>query len=304
MRIFIAGATGAIGRPLVAKLLADGHEVFGMTRSKEHAQHIADLGAAPIIADALNAASILDGIKIARPEIVIEMLTSLPKEYTPQAMKEAREQNKKVRTEGSINLQKAAQVVGVRRYIIQSSAFYYAPGPGLATENTPFVFNGPPGIAAGSKIYSESEKRVLQLKNIEGVILRFGFFYGPGTWYAPDGSMANQVRRRSYPIVGRGNGVWNFVHIEDAANSISLALNCAPGVYNIINDTPVEVSIWLPAYARWLKAPSPPTRSIEEELSINGADSVYYATQLRGASNAKAKKELGFLPRPLEWLRI
>lgn len=304
MRIFIAGATGAIGNPLVTRLCADGHEVFGMSRSKERAQQIADLGATPVIADALNAASVLEAIKLAQPEVIIEMLTSLPKVYTPQAMKEAGELDKKLRREGGANLQKAAQIMGVRRYMIQSSAFWYAPGSGLANEEIPFAFDASPGISAGTKVYAEIEKRVLQAKTIEGVALRFGFFYGPGTWYASDGNMADQVRNGSYPIVGDGQGVWSFVHVEDAANGIAAALNCTPGAYNITNDTPVKLATWLPAYARWLGAPPPPIRTIEEELRINGPDSVYYATRLRGASNMKAKKSLAFLPRPLEWLAV
>lgn len=304
MRIFIAGATGAIGNPLVNRLLAEGHEVFGMSRSKERAQQIAVLGATPVIADALNATSVLEAVKLAQPEVIIEMLTSLPKVYTPQAMKEAGELDKKLRIEGGANLQKSAEMMGVRRYMIQSSAFWYAPGSGLANEETPFAFNASPGISAGTKVYAEIEKRVLQAKNIEGVALRFGFFYGPGTWYASDGNMADQVRSRSYHLVGGGHGIWSFVHVEDAARGIAASLNCAPGAYNITNDTPVKLSTWLPAYARWLGAPPPPTRTIEEELRINGPDSVYYATQLRGASNAKAKKVLSFLPRPLEWLSV
>jgi len=301
-KIFVAGATGAIGQPLVSKLVADGHTVFGMSRSKERAHQITKLGAIPVIADALNEASIARGVKEAKPEIVIEMLTSLPKEYTPQAMQAASKHNTKIRVEGGANLQNAAEAVGVKRYIIQSSAFWYAPALDLASEDSSFAFDASPGISAGTKEYTQIENRVLQSKNIEGVALRFGFFYGPGTWYASDGNMADQVRNKTYPIVGGGDGIWNFVHVNDAAAGIALALNCLPGVYNITNDTPVKVSLWLPAYARWLGAPPPLTRTIEEELQLNGPDSVYYATQLRGASNKKAKKQLGFSPRPLEWL--
>lgn len=301
IRVFVAGATGAIGNPLLIQLIADGHKVFGMSRSKDRAQQIANLGATPVIADALNESSVLEAVKLVQPEVIIEMLTSLPKVYTPQAMKEAGELDKKLRREGGANLQKAAQIMGVRRYIIQSSAFWYAPGPGLAKEETPFAFDASPGISEGTNVYAEIEKRVLQANAIEGVALRFGFFYGPGTWYASDGNMADQVRNSSYHIVGDGSGVWSFVHVDDAAKGISAALNCPIGTYNVVDDTPLSLSKWLPSYARWLRAPSPPTRTVEEELFINGPDSVYYATQLRGASNAKAKKELHFHPRPLEW---
>lgn len=302
MRIFVAGATGAIGSPLVSHLVTEGHQVFGMTRYKERSHHILKLGAIPIIADALDASSVLEGVKKSQPEVIVEMLTSLPKEYTPQAMSAASALDKKIRTEGGAHLQKAALLMGVRRYIIQSSAFWYEPGIHLADETTPFAFNASPAIAAGTKVYMHNEQRVLHAENLEGVVLRLGFLYGPLTWYALDGNMANRVRDREYPIVGDGNGIWNFVHVEDVAKAIALALNCPPGIYNINDDTPVKMSSWLPAYARWLGAPLPLTRSIEEELALNGADSVYYATLLRGATNAKAKCTLGFIPRPLEWI--
>lgn len=304
MKIFIAGASGAIGHPLVKRLQSDGHEVFGMTRSKERAQEIADLGATPVVADALNALSVQAAIKRAQPEVVVDMLTSLPKTYTPQSMREASVIDKKLRTEGGAILQKASEEAGARRYILQSSAFWYAPGPGLADEKTPFAFDASPGISAGAKVYAEIENRVLQARSIEGVALRFGFFYGPGTWFEPHGDAAEQVRRRERYIIDGGHGVWNFVHIEDAAAGIALALNCATGVYNITNDSPVEQSVWLPAFARWLGAPPPLARTKEEEERINGPDSVYYATSLRGASNAKAKRELNFQPRLLEWITI
>src|ERR1700722_6947707 len=152
MRIFIAGATGAIGHPLVSRLLADGQEVFGMTRSSEHAKQIVDLGAVPVIADALKATSLLEAVKRTQPEVVIDMLISLPKIYTSQAMREAGEANERVRKEGGSNLQKAALAAGARRYIIQSSAFWYAPGPGWANEETSFAFDATPGISAGTKV--------------------------------------------------------------------------------------------------------------------------------------------------------
>jgi len=115
--------------------------------------------------------------------------------------------------------------------------------------------------------------------------------------------MARQVQSRNYPIIGGGEGVWNFVHIDDAAMAISLTLNCPEGAYNVTNGTPTKQSVWLPAYAQWLGAPAPLTRTVEKELQINGPVSVYYATRLRGASNEKAKNELGFRPRPLDWIK-
>lgn len=303
MKIFIAGATGAIGQPLVSQLVSEGHEVFAMTRTKEKGGQIAKSRAKPIYADALDETSLHQAVKECKPEVVIEMLTSLPKEYTPQAMKETAEANSRLKIKGGENLQKAAESAGARRYILQSTAFWYAPGPGLADENTPFAVDPSLPVSAAAKVYAEQETRVFQSNNIEGVALRFGFFYGPGTWYAPDASMGQQVKAQGYPIVGKGEGIWNFIHIEDAAHGVALALNCPTGAYNITNDTPVEQAVWLPAYAKWLGAPAPPSRTVEEEFRMNGPVSVYYATKLRGASNAKAKKILAFQPRSLEWLR-
>jgi len=303
MRIFVAGATEAIGKPLVSRLVSEGHEVFGMTRSKEKSLQMRSMGATPIFGDALDATSLCEAVHLCQPEVVIEMLTALPKEYTPQSMHDAEAQNQKLRVVGGANLQNAAESAGVRRYILQSSAFWYAPGSGLATEATPFALDPSLPIAASANIYADQEHRVLGKKNIEGVALRFGFFYGPGTWYDKGESMARQVQSRNYPIIGGGEGVWNFVHIDDAAMAISLTLNCPEGTYNVTNGTPTKQSVWLPAYAQWLGAPAPLTRTVEKELQINGPVSVYYATRLRGASNEKAKNELGFRPRPLDWIK-
>jgi 2-alkyl-3-oxoalkanoate reductase len=302
MKIFIAGATGAIGKPLIAALHARHHEIFAMTISKEKAEEMIRLGVNPVIADALDAEAVLQGMQKAKPDVVIDMLTSLPKVYTPQAMKEAAEGNRRLRREGGSYLQRAAILSNARRYILQSTAFWYEPGLGLATEETSLAFEASPGVAAGCRVYEEIENRVLHEKGLEGIVLRFGFFYGPGTWYALDGNMADQVRARNYYMVGGGHGVWNFVHVEDAAQGIVSAIQGVPGIYNITGDIPLELAVWLPAYARWLGAPLPPERTAAEEEAINGPDSVYYATRLRGASNAKARRILGFSPRVLEWI--
>ncbi|MBE9171153.1 NAD(P)-dependent oxidoreductase [Pleurocapsales cyanobacterium LEGE 06147] len=303
MKIFVAGATGAIGRPLITGLLAAGHNVIGMTRSEERARFLAEQGATPEIMDVFDA----DGVRIAlnriKPDVAIEQLTSLPKTYTRKSMSAAASLDNLTRREGGANLQAAAQAAGVHRYIIQSCAFWYAPGTGLADEETPFAFDSSPAIAAGTRMYAELEQRVLSAEGLEGIALRYGFFYGPGTWFASDGDVANQVRQQQFPLVGDGQGVWSWIHIEDAAAATVAAVECGKlGAYNIVDDEPTQMREWLPAYARWLGAKPPLQVSIEETLRTQGADSVYYATQLRGASNAKAKLELGFQPRPLEWL--
>ena len=304
MKIFVAGGTGVIGRPLLARLLAKGHSVVALTRSTETTQALVDQGVELAIADVFDPEAVKGVVTRAHPEVVIEQLTALPKTYTREAMSAAAPFNTRLRLEGGANLLAAAQAAGVRRYLRQSIASFAVPGPGLADEETPLAFDASPAVAAEARIYTEQEHRLLGNPDIEGIALRYGFFYGPGTWFNPDGDVAGQVRQQQFPIIGNGEGVWSWLHIEDAAiATVAAAERGNPGTYLITNDQPLPVREWLPAFARWLNAPPPPHVSVEDELKANGgADSVYYGTQMRGVSNAKAKRELGFQPRPLEWI--
>jgi nucleoside-diphosphate-sugar epimerase len=304
MKIFVAGGTGAIGRPLIAKLLAKGHTVVALTRSPEKAQALVKQGIEPAVADVFDADAVKTVVSRAQPEVVIEQLTALPKTYTRESMNAAAALNTRIRLEGGGNVLAAAQAAGVRRYLRQSVAFYVIPGPGLANEDTPLAFDASPAIAAGARELTELEHGLLGTPNIEGIVLRYGFFYGPGTWFNPDGNVARQVRQQQFPIVGNGEGVWSWLHIEDAAlATIAAADQGNPGIYLIANDQPLAVREWLPAFARWLNAPPPPQVSVEDALKEDGgADAVYYGTQMRGVSNAKAKRELNFRPRSLEWI--
>ena len=238
----------------------------------------------------------------ARPDAVIEELTSLPKHYTPEEMRAAADRDRIVRLEGGRNLQNAARAAGARRYIVQSTGFFYAPGLGLATETEPLALDASPAVSASVRTYTQIERRVLSSSDLKGVALRYGFFYGPGTWFTPDGDMANQVRDRKIAIAGSGQGVWSWVHVEDAAAATVAALECTPGVYNIVDSDPSELSVWLPAFAPFVGAPEPPRVSEADALHSAGPDWIYYSTRLRGASNTKAKGELRFAPRKLEWL--
>ncbi|WP_298907275.1 NAD(P)-dependent oxidoreductase [uncultured Nostoc sp.] len=303
MKIFVAGATGAIGRPLIAQLQAQGHDVVALTRSPERAQTLAEQGVESAIADVFDADAVKAAINSVQPEVVIEQLTSLPKTYTGESMGAAAALNSRIRREGGANVLTAAQAAGVRRYLRQSIAFWAVPGTGLADEETPLAFDASPAVAADILTVTEIERRLLENPNIEGIALRYGFFYGPGTWFAPDGDVAKQVRQQQFPIVGNGEGVWSWLHIEDAAIATVAAVEQGnPGIYLITDDRPLEVRVWLSAYAQWLKAPPPLQVSVEDTLLLSGADAVYYGTQMRGASNAKAKRELNFQPRPLEWM--
>lgn len=301
MRILIAGATGAIGKPLLTCLSDSGHQLFALVRSPRSAKATDADTVTEVVADALDAAAVLQAVQQIKPDAIINELTALPKHYTPTDMATAAPRDKEVRVNGNANLLTAARATNCRRYILQSSGFWYAPGSGLADESAPFAFGASPGVAAGCRTYADLEERA-QKSGLEAVLLRYGFFYGPGTWFSPEGDVGAQVRRGEVPIIGKGEGIWNWVHIDDAAAATCAALTASRGIYNVVGDQPIAQSVWLPAFARFVGGPEPPTVSEGQALQQAGADSVYYATRLRGASNQKAKTHLAFLPRPLEWI--
>jgi nucleoside-diphosphate-sugar epimerase len=300
MRIFVAGASGAIGRPLLAELARRGHEVTGMTHSEAGARNLAETGAAVARASAFDAAAVEQALRDARAEVVIDELTSLPRD--PSELAAAAPGNRKLLIEGGGNLHRAALACGVRRYVQQASGFFLEPGNGPADESAGLAVHASPRVAAHARVYAELEARVLNARSMEGIALRYGFFYGPGTWYNPDGASAAQVRRQEFPIIGGGGGVWSWIQIEDAAVATADVLTAPPGVYNIVDDDPSPVAVWLPAFARFVGAPPPPRITEEQALASVGEDIVYYGTKLRGASNERAKKTFGFEPRRLEWL--
>jgi nucleoside-diphosphate-sugar epimerase len=249
---------------------------------------LGEIDAEPVVADALDAGAVKAAVARIRPDAVSNELTSLPRRYTSAEMGAASERDRGVRVEGNINLLAALRDVGVRRYLLQSSGFWYEPGAGLADEAVPFISSASPGVEADARTYLELETRASATRGIEFVALRYGFFYGPGTWYTREGDMGDQVGQRQVPIIGGGQG--------------AAALECPPGAYNIVDGNPSPQRLWLAAFARATGAPAPPRLSEEDALRTLGPDAVYYATRLRGASNEKARRELEFRPRPLEWL--
>jgi nucleoside-diphosphate-sugar epimerase len=210
--------------------------------------------------------------------------------------------DRKLRLEGGGNLFRAAQAAGVRRYLQQASGFFLKPGKGLADESESLAVDASPGVAAAARTYTELEKRLFSSSAMDGVALRYGFFYGPNTWYDREGASADQVRKQEVPIIGRGEGVWSWIHIEDAAHATVAALTAPPGVYNVVDDDPSPVSVWLPAFARFVGASDPPHVTEEQALAAVGEEPIYYQTKLRGASNKKARRLLHFQPRRLEWI--
>lgn len=301
MRVFVAGASGAIGEPLIAELLKQGHSVVGMTTSQERAKNLQQQGAEAVIADAFDAVAVENALRQSKAETVIDELTSLPKEQSDMPKYAAGD--RKLRLEGGGNLFRAAIATGVRRYLQQASGFFLkAPQGELADEAAPLDVDASPAVAASARTYRELEARLFSSDAIEGVSLRYGFFYGPKTWYHPGEAAANMVMKQQLPVVGKGEGVSSFVHIHDAAVGTVLALAADPGVYNLVDDDPSQQAVWLPAFAKFVGAPEPPRFSEAEVKALAGEDAVYYATRLSGASNAKAKRVLGWKPRRLEWL--
>src|SRR5271166_629964 len=302
MRVFVAGASGAIGEPLIAELLKQGHSVVGMTTSETRAKILEGQGVSTEIVDAFDTAAVLAALTRSKAEVVIDELTSLPKEVSEMPKYAAGD--RKLRIEGGGNLFRAAIATGVRRYLQQSSGFFLKAADGtLADEESPLDVNASPGVAASARTYLELEARLFSSNAIEGVALRYGFFYGPKTWYYPGASAANMVVRQQYPVVGNGQGVSSFVHTHDAAIATVAAIAAEAGVYNLVDDDPSPQSVWLPAFANFLGAASPPHVSEAEAKAMAGEDTVYYATRLDGASNAKAKRVLGWKPRRLGWLQ-
>lgn len=302
MRVLVAGATGAVGGPLVRRLLAAGHEVTGLTRSPERAVALREAGADAALGDALSPASVDAVVAQARPEAIVDQLTSLPRDYDLRR-KDLYDANDRVRARGTAALVDAAGKVGVRRYVVQSVAFLYAPEGGwVKAEDDPLWVDAPAPFRRSVGVLLANERKVAGSHAFEGLVLRYGFFYGPSTYFAADGSIAAQVRRRRFPIVGDGDAVTSFVHVEDAASAVLAALERgAPGVYNVVDDDPAPLREWLPRYAREIGAPGPRRLPAWLARLFAGPGVVAAATSSRGASNARAREQLGWRPAVASW---
>ncbi len=300
MKILLAGGSGAVGRPLIARLLRERHEVWGMVRRAENLPVIQALGASPVEGDALDRAGMFALLDRVRPDVVIDQLTSLPS--SPFDLAQRLPADRVLRLEGGGNLHDAARAVGVRRYIQQSCGFYLNGEGGLATEESPLRTDAPGGIGESARMYEALEKRVLSDGVMEGVALRYGFFYGPRTWYWPDGAFSLHVRKGEVPVIGAGRGMFSFIHVDDAAQATASALRAPAGIYTVVDDEPTEFSRWLPAYARWVGA-APPGHLAEDDAVLRlGEEAVYYQNDLSGASNQRARSFLGLEPKNTPWL--
>jgi nucleoside-diphosphate-sugar epimerase len=301
MRVFLAGATGVIGRRLVPMLLAGGHEVTGMTRSPEKVEALRAAGAEPVVADALDAAAMRAAVTDARPDAVIHQLTSLPPRIDPRKIERDFVLNDRLRSEGTHNLVAAARDAGAGRIVAQSIAFSYAAGPPgrVHEEQDPMLMDAPGPYARSASAIVELERTVM---GAGGVVLRYGYFYGPGSSISKRGSTGQDVARRRLPIVGAGTGVWSFVHVDDAARATVLALtHGASGAYNIVDDEPAAVSEWVPALAETLGAPRPWRVPTFIARVLAGSYGVGIMTAAQGASNELAKRELAWTPAYPSW---
>ena len=302
MRVFVAGATGAIGRPLVPMLVEKGHDVTGMTRSEERAERIRRVGARTVVLDVFDADGVKAALAEARPEVVVHELTALP-DRLDFRRQDLYQPTNRLRTEGTRILIEAALEAGASRMVAQSIAFAYAPvGGRVKDENAPLMPDAPGPFGSGVNALRELEGAVTATPGLEGVVLRYGFFYGPGTYYARDGSTAAEVKRRRLPIVGKGTGVFSFIHVDDAAAATVAAVERgAPGIYNITDDEPAELRDWLPIYADAIEAPKPWRVPAVLARLLAGKAAASFMLELRGASNEKAKRELGWEPRWRTW---
>jgi nucleoside-diphosphate-sugar epimerase len=301
MRVFVAGASGVIGRSLVPKLVAAGHEVTGTTRSERSAEAIRAAGAQAAICDALDAAAVEDAVIEANPEVIVSQLTSLPKDYDLRTIDYG--PTNLVRVEGGRNLISAGRKVGARRYISQSIAFVYEPeGDWVKDEEARTFVEAPGRFASGLEATLTSEREAVEAEGMEGLVLRYGQFYGPDTYFDRGGSIAEQVRKRRFPQVGSGSGVFSFIHVDDAADATVASIERgAPGIYNVVDDDPAPISAWLPIYADAIGAKRPMRIPTFLARLLGGKMAAVMATQLRGASNEKAKRELGWQPAHPSW---
>jgi nucleoside-diphosphate-sugar epimerase len=303
MKVFVAGASGAIGRPLVRQLLAAGHEVTGMTRREENAEAIRALGAGAVVCDVFDAAALEGAVREAAPEVVIHELTSLPPRLDPKAKDDPLAPTNRLRGEGTRNLIAAAKAAGARRLIAESVAFFYvAEGDWVKNEDAPAFGEAPGQFGEAAVALAELERQVLGTEGLEGIVLRYGWLYGPGTYYDRDGSQTEDFHKRRMPIVGKGTGIFSFVQVEDAASATVAAVERGePGVYNVVDDEPAPLSEWAPAFAQAVGAKKPRRVPVWLARLVAGSAAAEMTTAQRGAANAKAKRELGWQPRHASW---
>lgn len=301
MRVFLAGASGAIGKPLIPVLVKAGHQVIGMTRSPQKRELVESLGAKHVAADALDPQAVMREIQAAQPDVIIHEMTAIPQDLNLRRFDEQFALTNRLRSEGTDSLLAAGLAVGTRKFIAQSYAGwpYERVGGPIKSEDDPLDTDPPEVFRRSLAAMRHLETRVTGTPGVQGVVLRYGSLYGPGTssdW------MLDQIRKHRLPIVGEGSAVWSFIHVDDAATATLAAVESgAPGIYNIVDDEPVAVSEWLPELARMIGA-KPPLHipAWIAQLAIGDAG-VILMTEARGSSNQKARRALDWKPRWTTW---
>lgn len=307
MRIFLAGATGAIGRRLTPLLVQAGHQVVALTRSPEKLASLREQGVEPLLADALSREQLREAVLQAKPEAVIDLLTALPPALDIHRLQRDLAVTDRLRSDGTRDLVAAARDAGAKRLIAESVAFAYMPlarHPGrapLRVEQDPLDHEAAGPFKHSVNALQSLEQEVRAADGIDGIVLRYGYLYGPGTAFSTDGALVNAIRRRRLPLVGAGGGVWSFVHVDDAAAATFAALGGPPGTYNIVDDEPAPVSEWLPQLAKTIGAPAPRRVPVTLARALAGPYAVRTMTRTDGASNARAKQELGWRPQIASW---
>jgi nucleoside-diphosphate-sugar epimerase len=304
MKILVAGASGALGRQLVPRLVANGHEVVGMTRSASKQQQVRDLGAMPVTADALDPDDVARVVAEAQPEAIVHQLTALSGTLDIRHFDRDFAMTNRLRTEGLDHLLAAGRAVGVRRFVAQSYAGWPFARNGGRVKTEEDLLDPTPADAMHETLDAIRylERAVTTADWTEGIVLRYGGFYGPGTSLAPGGEQVEMIRKRKFPVVGDGGGVWSFIHIEDAAEATVAAVEHGRrGIYNIVDDEPAPVAEWLPALAHAVGARPPRRVPLWLGRLLAGEAATVMMTDVRGASNTKAKRELGWRPSHASW---
>jgi 2-alkyl-3-oxoalkanoate reductase len=306
MKVFLAGGSGAIGKRLIPMLVANGHQVVATTTSESKLPALRDLGAEAVVLDVLDRNAVMAAVMRSDPDVVIHQATALSELGDSfRNLDKTFAYTNRLRTEGTDNLLEAARAAGARRFIAQGFTGWSNERKGkmVKTEDDPLDAEPYPHTEQTLAGIKHVESVVTGAKDIEGLVLRYGGFYGPGTSLQRDGGQhTDAVRKRRFPIVGDGTGVWSFIHIDDAAAATAAAVeHGAPGIYNITDDDPAPVVEWLPFLANAVGAPSP--RHVPAWLGriMAGKVAVGMMTEMRGSSNAKAKRELGWKPRYSSW---
>jgi nucleoside-diphosphate-sugar epimerase len=303
MKIFVAGATGVVGRQLVPRLLEAGHRVVGMTRSESKRAELWDLGAQPVVADALDPDQVARAVGEAQPDVIVHELTAITA-FDARRFDRTFALTNRLRTEGTDHLLSVGHAIGVRRFVAQSYAAwpYARVGGPVKSEDDPLDPTPPRQMRESLAAIRHLEEAVLGADWTEGIVLRYGAFYGPGTSMEPGSEQLEMIRKRKFPVVGDGGGLWSFVHVADAAEATVAAIEFGQrGIYNVVDDDPAPVAEWLPVLAQKIGAPAP--RRVPRLVGrlFAGEAGAVMMTEIRGASNAKAKRELGWRPAHASW---